>query len=171
MPPVEQWRAIDGCKGYYDISDLGNVYSLRKAGLIKPFIDRYGYQKVVLFIDGKAHYRTVHRLVALAFIPNPEKKPAVNHLNEDKCDNRVENLEWSTFKENDNYGTRNKRMALTKCKRPVTLTCPDGREIHYQGVKEASRDTGIAHSQISKACKNNMKTKYGYVWRYTNELY
>ena len=155
------WKWIPGFEGRSCVNEIGQIYSNVKHKMLKPTIDRYGYQKVVLTKDGKPHYRTVHRLVAQAFIPNPAGKNTVNHINENKLDNRVENLEWLTVRENDNHGTRNQRMMLTKSKKPVIREV-NGNQERFLGVKDASRKTGIAHSQISRFCKDPVNKE----WRY-----
>ena len=164
------WKPVVGFEGYYAVSNTGEVMSLRKNRRLKLAIDRYGYPKVVLTVHGKSFYYTVHRLVAMAFVPNPDGKETVNHINEDKTDNRAENLEWLSIQENDNHGTRNHRMALAKSKRPIICISPDGKITRYLGVKDASRKTGIAHSQIAKYCQSHKKTVYGYEWRYADEI-
>lgn len=163
------WREIEGFEGAYLVSDCGEVCSLRRHKHLKPKIDRYGYDVVTLSLKGKTYYRTVHRLVAQAFIPNPNNLPTVNHINEDKRDNRVKNLEWASIADNDNHGTRNERMANTKSKRPVEQISPDGTIVRYKGVKDAWRKTGINRSSIGLCCKNIRKTAGGYRWRYCNE--
>ena len=163
------WKRIKGFEEYYLISDTGQVWSIRSEKLLSPKIDRYGYATVVLSVDGIQHYKAVHRLVAQAFIPNPENLPTVNHINEDKRDNRVVNLEWMSAADNDNHGTRNERMANTKCRLPVEQVFEDGTAVKYKGVKDASRKTGINRCDIALCCKNIRKTAGGYKWRYVNE--
>lgn len=158
--------AIKGFEGLYEVTDDGRVWSVRRNIYLKPKRDRDGYKSVSLFRNGQTFWCRVHRLVANAFVPNPCDKPHVNHLNEDKGDNRVSNLSWVTAKENDNYGSRNERMAQTKSRKPVVRTLPDGREIHYLGVKDASRKTGIAHSQIRNACLGINPMPWAKEWRY-----
>jgi hypothetical protein len=104
----EIWKDIEGYEGLYQVSNLGNVKRLVSTRcfaerLICRSIDRYGYVKRVLSKDSKNYYFTEHRLVAKAFIPNTLNKPAVNHINGIKTDNRVENLEWCTNKENSKH--------------------------------------------------------------------
>lgn len=163
------WKPIVGFEERYLVSDSGQIWSLRKHRALKPKIDRYGYETVVLSINGNPHYRTVHRLVAQAFVPNPNNLATVNHINEDKTDNRAVNLEWMSVADNDNHGTRNERMADKKCKSPVEQVFPDGTTIRYKGVKDASRKTGINRCCIAHCCKNTRKTAGGYKWRYLNE--
>lgn len=163
------WKPVVGFEGYYLVSDSGQVWSLYRHRALKPTIDKYGYEKVGLFDGHKACHRTVHRLVAQAFIPNPNDLPTVNHINEDKTDNRVSNLEWASVADNDNHGTRNERMANTKSKHPVERIAPDGTIVTYKGVKDAWRKTGITRSSISLCCKNIRKTAGGYTWRYADE--
>lgn len=163
------WRHAVGFEGHYLVSDSGHVWSLRRGRELKPKIDRYGYEVVTLSINGKSHYRTIHRLVAQAFVPNPRNLSTVNHINEIKTDNRAVNLEWMSIANNDNHGTRNTRMADTKCRLPVEQILPNGSTIWYKGAKDASRLTGINRCDIALCCKNIRKTAGGYKWRYVNE--
>ena len=163
------WKSIEGFEGLYLINDVGQVLSLRRNKILKPTLDRYGYEKIVLSKEGKSFYRTIHRLVAQAFIPNPHNFKTVNHINEVKTDNRAVNLEWLSIADNDNHGTRNERMANTKSKSPVEQILSDGTTVKYKGVKDASRKTGINRNCISLCCKNIRKTAGGCRWRYINE--
>lgn len=109
------WKPIENFDGY-EVSSQGDIRSLnyRRTGKTKKLrlsADNHGYSTVVLCTNGKRNYFKVHRLVATAYVPNPQNKPQVNHKNEVKSDNRFENLEWATAKENTNYGTRNKKIS------------------------------------------------------------
>lgn len=113
--PNEVWKDIKGFEGY-QISNRGRVKSLnyrhtRKERILQQRLNRYGYCQARLYKNGKHYTFVVHRLVAIAFIANPNEKPQVNHLDECKINNCAENLEWATAKENLNYGTRNERAS------------------------------------------------------------
>lgn len=125
----EVWKDIEGYEGKYQVSSLGRVRRLaytfkrrNKWGVCDNVISSgmmslrnvKGYLSVKLRDETKRKHYQVHRLVAAAFIPNPDGLPEVNHKNEDKTDNRVENLEWCTRKYNTNYGTRGIRMWTTR---------------------------------------------------------
>lgn len=166
---IEIWKPIKGYEKYYLISDIGRVWSIRRNKALRHKIDRYGYKVVCLSVGGKCYHRTVHRLVAQTFLPNPLALATVNHINEIKTDNRVTNLEWASIADNDNYGTRNRRIADTKSKLPVEQILKDGRTILYKGVKDAWRKTGINRCCIANCCKGTRKTAGGYQWRYANE--
>lgn len=163
-----EWRDVPGYEGYYAVNENGEIYSKRSRKTLKPKTDRYGYKAVALSRDGDVKHKTVHRIVATAFIPNPACKPTVNHINENKSDNRVCNLEWATHRENDNYGSRNVRMSFSKSMHPVARTV-NGTEEIFSGVKDASRKTGIAHSQITRYCRNIGNSIHNKEWRYINE--
>jgi hypothetical protein len=162
-------KSVPGYEGLYSVSNDGRVFSHIRNRELKPKIDRYGYKVVSLYKDGKTRCFTVHRIVAITFIPNPFSKSSVNHINEIKTDNRVENLEWVTVKENDNHGTRNSRMSDTKSKKPVMQILPDGTIRYFKGVKDAGRQTGINRSNIAECCKGNKRTAGQSEWRYVNE--
>lgn len=124
----EIWKDIPNFEGYYQASNLGRIKSVTrkakvkilnndyrtvKGQLLSPAKTRDGYLKVSLSKNHKRYYFKVHRLVAITFIPNPNNYPCVNHIDENKLNNKIDNLEWCTIKYNCNYGTRNKRISNT----------------------------------------------------------
>ena len=117
----EIWKDIKGYEGLYQISNYGEVKSLekkagfstRKEKILKQHLDKDGYVKVYLCKNNKVKFLSVHRLIAEAFIPNPNNFPQINHKDENKQNNKIENLEWCTCKYNINYGTRTKRQKET----------------------------------------------------------
>lgn len=155
----------------YEVSNMGRVRSLnyRRTGEVKELrlsVDNGGYLIVTLYKGGKNKKCKVHRLIAYAFIPNdnPTEKTEVNHINEIKDDNRTDNLEWVTRKQNSNHGTRNERMAKTKGKK---IRCVE-TGIVYESTYEVERKTGLNHSSICKCCKGKLKTCGGYHWKYVD---
>ena len=112
----EIFKEIEGYEGLYEVSNLGNIRSLRKNIILKPALNQ-GYLQVNLVKDGITKVFLVHRLVAQAFIPNPNNLPLVNHKDYVKDNNNVENLEWCDSKYNNNYGTRNQRLRISMYKK------------------------------------------------------
>lgn len=102
----EVWKKVKGTK-YYEVSNLGNVRSSFKKASLKPMITKDGYFYVGLYINRKRKYKNIHRLVAIEFIPNPENKPCVNHIDGNKQNNNVKNLEWCTYQENSRHSIDN----------------------------------------------------------------
>lgn len=168
---MSEWREVSGYEGRYLVSDDGRLLSLR-SGVMNPPLSREGYRKVVLVKDGEKRCLLLHRLVAQAFVPNPDGKPTVNHINEDKEDNRAVNLEWTTVRENDNHGTRNARIADSHRgrggkRKPVRMLAEDGSCVcEYRGVVEAANETGVNASSISKCLSGARASAGGFVWRY-----
>lgn len=160
----ERWRDIDGFEGRYRISDHGRVFSLLSKKLLNIYTNSHGYQCVYLYLDG--HYKNfkVHRLVAVAFVPNPYNLPQVNHKNEDKTYNYYTNLEWCSAAYNNNYGTRTLRAAITNARPVVCIET----NIIYWGAREAARQVGI-HNHISECCNGKRKSCGGYHWRWATE--
>ena len=175
----EVWRDITGYEGYYQVSSEGRAKSLErtfidkigreryvKECILKPVIDRYGYLSVSLYADGKQKKLRVHRLVCEAFHENHDNKPDVNHINENKTDNRAVNLEWCTAKENCNHGTRNERSAKKRSK-PVGQYTLDGELVKiWPSVMETERQAGFSNGNISQAANGKFKQAYGFIWKY-----
>ena len=130
---------------------------------------RNGYEHVLLKKEGKQFHYKIHRLVAIAFIPNPNNYPFVNHKDENKQNNNVENLEWCTAKYNLNYGTHNDRMKMTKSKNPIAQFDMNGNfiEIH-DSSRDIERKFGYFHHSITNCCKHKYghKSAYGYRWEF-----
>lgn len=99
-----EWRTIKGTNGKYLVSNYGEIYSMAKRGLLIPDVNRKGYLRVdINYADGSRKHEKVHRLVAIAFLPNIDNKPQVNHKDKNKANNTVSNLEWVTNIENSNH--------------------------------------------------------------------
>lgn len=166
----EYWKTIPGYPNY-KVSNIGRVMKIYKhhPNLIKRSRNtKTGYQVIMLSKGGVQTLFKVHRLVALAFIPNPNNYSEINHKNEDKTDNRVENLEWCTRKYNNNYGTLKSRIAKALSK-PVLQLSIDGKVLKsFDSVREASRYTGISSPRIGHCCKHHShyKTAGGFKWEY-----
>ena len=170
---MEIWKDIEDYENLYQISSLGRVKSLgndktRKEKILKPAKDKDGYLYVGLSKQGKIKYYKVHRLVAMAFIENPNNYPIINHKDEDKTNNAVENLEFCDAKYNLNYGTRNIRVAESNINNPnrsKKVLCVETGKI-YPSTNEVYRQLGFFQQNISSACRGKYKQAYGYTWRY-----
>lgn len=178
----EIWKDVKGYEGLYKVSNYGRIksliriknnYDINTTLLVKVTLPekirklqltKDGYYRVGLTKNNKQIYFQVHRLVAEAFIPNPDNLPQINHKDENKTNNRVDNLEWCTPKYNANYGTRNERQSK-KLYKPVR--CIETGAI-YESLMSASEATGVSIGNLSSVCNNRVgyKTTGGYHWEY-----
>ena len=194
----EIWKDIPGFEGLYQVSNLGRIKSLErfvrnnggcykiKERILKPQKDKENYLMVNLWKENKGKTMKIHRLVAQAFIPNPESKPEIDHIDTHKTNNRADNLKWATRIENANnpisknhhlnaikgekhpwYGKKGKECFNSK----VIFQIKDDILIDkWYGMAEAERATGVNKSCISKCCIGKFKSAYGFRWIYASEL-
>lgn len=180
----EHWKPVVGYENLYEVSSIGRVRNThywschqklverRPYRLMKLETTQDGYKRVVLTKSKKSRHYSVHRLVAMAFIPNPERLPQINHIDEDPANNEVVNLEWCTGKQNCNHGQHKQKIALRQTNnsyrsKPVSQFDKEGNLIHtYPSTREAERETGIACEQISRCCKGRNHHAGGFRWKY-----
>ena len=166
MDNCEIWRDCKGYGGKYQVSNQGRVWSVVSQRYLKPRLTNNGYCVVQLrTLNGKQKNEFVHRLVALAFIENPNNLPQVNHKDENKQNCNVDNLEWCDAKYNTNYGTRNLRAAQSLYKK---VYCVELDRI-FNSIKEAGEVLHINRNNITEVCKGRRETCGGYHWQYWEE--
>ena len=195
---MEEWRDIKGYEGYYQISNMGRVKSVERTvrcgrgyriipEKIKKGKDNgHGYLQVKLYKECKVKQPLVHVLVATAFLDNPDNLPEVNHKDEDKTNNCVENLEYCSKSYNINYGTRNKRVAekvseklkgrkqseehIKKKSKPVfSVNKKSGLIMWWKSIMEAERCTGIDKGNITRCCQGKLKSVGNHYWFYADD--
>lgn len=189
----EEWRPVPNYEEFYEVSSLGRIrtkgrHVIRSNGNPTTFHPRYmtqhrtkkGYLAVSLAVNGKTHTLSVHRIVASAFHPcDNMNELEVNHIDENRANNRADNLEWLTHRDNVNYGTHNQRVKEWQerngwhelRKRRVTLLV-DGVEVAtYSSLTDAANDTGVNISTICACCRGRKNpTRKGHLWRYAEEV-
>lgn len=178
----EIWKDISGYEGYYQVSNLGNVKSMERIVERKnnetgnlPLKSRIlslntypkGYKKVTLRKNNTSKSFFVHRLVAEAFIPNPNNYPYVNHKDENPSNNHSDNLEWCTNEYNMSYGTLGYRISLAKSKQVFQFDL-DGNFLNiFYGVNVASRITNISSTSIVNCCNGASRSAGGFLWSFS----
>ena len=186
---MENWKDIENYEGFYQVSDCGRIKSLerdiyRQNGtfyhhveekVLVPIVNSRGYLQVNLYKNGKKKAILVHRLVAEAFLPNPENKSQVNHRDEAKANNAVENLEWCNAQYNINFGTRNERMIQNRRSYKFG-NAPSAKAVFcvelnksFDCAKRAGEELGINRLCVGRVCRGEQKTAGGFHWRYANE--
>ena len=203
-PPNEEWRNVVGYEGYYMVSNMGRIATLShtvdfisiydgvevkktfkaKQCLRKLHQGKHGYMECTLRDSKRTKLMKVHRIVAEAFIPNPQSLPSVNHKDEDKTNNKVENLEWCTCLYNANYGTRNKRLKTSLSnahknglyentykvgRKPIVgISLFDGATIKFERSADL-HEQGFERHLVSKCCRNLRKDYKGYKWMFLSD--
>ena len=158
----EIWGDIEGYEGLYQVSNLGRVKSLRgkEEKILKAGVGTSGYNFVGLRKSGNVSYKQVHRLVALAFIPNIYNMPQVNHKDKNRLNNVVDNLEWCTAQYNIDYSNS----------KSIIQYDLQGNYIRtWKSSKEIEKETKIDHSNIIRCCRGEIKKSHKYLWRYAEE--
>ena len=182
----EIWKDIKGYEGYYQVSNFGRIRSVErkiynpynrknsryKSIIRKPTVDKHGYLEINLCKNCKSKKHLVHRIVAEAFIPNPTRYPCINHKDENKQNNSVNNLEWCTPKYNANYGCRNKKLSIARTnnmynQKPVM--CIETKEV-FINSRDAERKTGYKSRSIRDVCNGKVKTLHGLHWVFINKI-
>jgi hypothetical protein len=171
----ELWKDVPGYEGLYQVSSCGRI--MRGGRIRKPKKDHAGYLVVAFCKNGIEKEWKVHRLVALAFLRNPERKRVVNHIDGDKQNNWVENLEWATHSENIRHAYKTGLRIVTEKQRELFRTgrpelskpvfCKkDGITRTFESVREAARFVCGSSSAIAQCCNGRRKTHKGYIWGY-----
>ena len=156
-------KDIKGYEGLYGITSCGKVWSYKYKKFLKPVAYDNGYLCVTLCKNGKIKNYTIHRLVAEAYIPNPDNLPQINHKDENKANNCLQNLEWCDAKYNSNYGTRNEKL-----KKPILQFTLDGDLVReWPSAIDVGREV---RSTIVNCLKGRYKTAYGYIWKYKEDI-
>lgn len=169
---IEIWKPIEGFENY-EVSNLGNVRNIKKNKQLKKQLSKY-YHVNLYDTYGKAYKKLIHRLVAIAFIPNPNNLPIVNHIDENKLNNCVKNLEWCSIKENVIHSSRphpNDDRYKQASKKILQYSLLGEFIKEWKSVSEASNYLGITASSISSCLKNKVKTSGGFQWKYYEENY
>lgn len=174
----ELWRDVPNYEGLYMVSSIGRVKSIRRKNSVGRYIkekifsareNNHGYPSVSIMKNGKSKNVRVHRLVAEAFIPNPDNLPEVNHIDENKSNNRVENLEWVTQQQNITRNDLHIRGGKNRLR--SVLQCNEKGEAikEYESAKCAAQETGFSYDAIKKHCTGFVEGMYkGYYWKYKN---
>lgn len=183
---LEIYSPIEGFPNYL-VTSHGRVLSLKdnhgkdRIKELKQCNHISGYMHVVLFKNGKGYNKKVHRLVAQSFISNPNNKPCINHIDENKTNNRVSNLEWVTHKENNNHGTHNQKMSISRKGKCLGINHPNHKSVigfkingcdikYYKCIKESEND-GFIQDGVSSCCRGKRKSHKGYTWYYADEFF
>lgn len=186
---MEIWKDIKGYEGSYMVSNYGRVKSLKKyiesynhtrtqyrpEKILKQYKSKWGYMRVYLTQNSIKKMYAVHRLVASAFIDNPNNKPCVNHIDNDRSNNHLDNLEWCTYKENNNWAKKQGRrvfteewkqkISATRKLKPVVGIDENGNKIYFDAVRATSK-AGFDCKAVIRCCKGLQKAHKGYRWEY-----
>ena len=161
---MEKWKTVEDYPNY-EISNFGRLRNKNTSYILKEIIDKSGYITFGVTVNGKSKFLKSHRLVALNFIPNPNNKLEVNHIDEDKSNNRVVNLEWCDRKYNVNYGNRNE-IVSKKVSKPIVVIYPNGTRKTYSSAKVCSDILNLHRQSIVDVLKNRRPSHKGLKFEY-----
>ena len=183
----EIWKDIEGYEGLYQVSNMGRVKSVERTvrngrgyrivpeKIKEPYDNGHGYLLVALYKDGNREQPLVHRLVATAFLENPDNLPEVNHKDENKYNNCMDNLEYCSRLYNNTYNGRAKKVGEKntnnpKISKPVfSINKESGLIMWWESIMEAERCTGIYNGNISKCCQGKAKSAGNHIWFYADD--
>lgn len=178
----EIWKDVVGYEGYYQVSNLGNVRSidrhvkgngltaekqLKKGKMLKQFL-KQGSWSVTLRKEGTYKFKYTYRLVAEAFIPNPNNLPLVNHIDEDRTNPRVDNLEWCDYSYNITYNGASKRAGKSRNKKVIQYDKEMNEIARYDSIGDAAKAVGAHQQNISQSCSGKQGYCRGFIWKYAN---
>ena len=164
MSVFETFVKIEGFEKY-EVSNLGKVRNIKSGRVLKTSLNNNGYLRLFLCKNNKRKHLYLHRIIATAFIDNPDEKPCVNHIDENKLNNDLSNLEWCTVRENLIHGTRTKRAAEKCFKKVIQLDLNDNVLNEFESIKQAGQKTGALARNISSCCNGKRKSAGGFKWR------
>ena len=164
----EIWKDI---KDYpnYQVSNLGRILNIISNKILKAHKNHQGYLQVRLYKNGKNKNCYIHRLVAEAFIPNPNHYKEINHKDENPSNSIVDNLEWCDRKYNINYGSHNERMASKKSKKVIQMDKDYLILNVFDSLQQIQKSLGFSSGNICECCNGRRNSAYGYIWRYADE--
>ena len=158
-------KDIKNYEGLYQVTENGDVWSVRRNRFLKPYKNQLGYLRVVLSKNGILKRYSVHRLVAEAFLDNPDNLPCVNHKDENKLNNNVDNLEWCTIRYNNCYNDGQIKRARFKRKKVYQYDLNGNLIKEWISVNDAGRN-GYNQGHVAACCRGERKTHKGFIWSY-----
>lgn len=163
--PSIEWRIIEE-QPKYEVNNLGQVRHIIRKQILKPRLNKGGYNYFCVCNNGKRINYAVHRAVAIAFIPNPDNKTEINHINSIRDDNRLENLEWVTSSENKHHAYLKAENSISRGKKIHQYTLDNEYIKTYDTVRLAAEDMGCSIGAISNCASGRTKTSQGYIWKF-----
>lgn len=180
---MEEWKDIEGYEGKYKASIYGRIKNIKTKKILKQYVGNNGYYRIGLYNNSITKVYEVHRIIAKTFIDNIDRKEEVNHIDGNKLNNNIKNLEWVTHKENIQHAWRTKLFEpVREASRRYGKDNPAAKKIiqynlkgqkikEYESIADAVRETKIHKTSIGKCCNGRQKTAGGYIWKFIAPTY